>query len=158
MSATIETQGRTDDLVHLQQAASYLEVSRRTVERLVTEKKLVRVPGADGRVYVTKASLVAEKQAREQQPTAPQTSEARRAALELRETVAQLTAVLGEQQRQLTAATDERRRAEDERREALVNAARLEEQLNSRDERIADLEVRLAEAQRRWWRRSSRLR
>ena len=154
MSATVETNGRTDDLVHLDQAAAALGVSRRTIERLIADEKLERAPGPDGRTYVTKSSLVAEKDARENgTASGPQGSEARRAATELRETVGQLTDLLGEQQRQLTVVTDERRQAEAKRREAEVQAARLEEQLRSREEQIAELEQRLATSQHRWWRR-----
>jgi chromosome segregation ATPase len=155
MSATVETNGRIDDLVHLDQAAAALSVSRRTIERLIVDEKLERALGPDGRTYVTKSSLVAEKEARENGPAAagPQSSEARRAATELRETVGQLTDLLGEQQRQLTVVTDERRQAEAKRREAEVQAARLEEQLRSREDHIAELEERLATSQHRWWRR-----
>src|ERR1700759_5516324 len=92
MSATVETNGRTDDLVHLDQAAAALGVSRRTIERLIADEKLERAPGPDGRTYVTKSSLVAEKDGRENGTAGgPQSSEARRGATELRATVGQLT-------------------------------------------------------------------
>ena len=108
--------------------------------------ELTQVPSGDGRTYVAKSELVALKEARERAAKRPHTSEAREAAAHLREVVDRLTGIVDAQQRQLTV-------AQDDARQAVVQAARLEEQLKARNERIAELEGRLAGAAHR--RRSS---
>lgn len=60
--ATTDEQGPQDDLVHFNQAARALEVSRKTIERMAKEGKLERPATAGGEpvaAHVTKRSLVA---------------------------------------------------------------------------------------------------
>ncbi len=149
--AAIQANGRVEDLVHVDQAATALETSRRTVERMVERGELQRVPGKDGRTYVTKSSLVAAKEVREHDAGVRPNSQAQQTAAQLAELAERLGLILDAQQKQLAA-------AQDQTREAVVHAARLEEQLKGRDERIGELEARLADAQarRRWFRRAPR--
>jgi hypothetical protein len=149
--SSIDANGRIEDLVHVDQAASALSASRRTIERMVERGELERAEGEDGRAYVTKSSLVAAKKLREHPSARRPGSEVRQAAAQLAEVVDRLSVVVDAQQRQLVA-------AQDQSRQAVVHAARFEEQLKSRDERIAELEAALAAAQgrRRWFRRAPR--
>ncbi len=146
--AVIETEGRIEDLVHVEQAATVLSSTRRTVDRLIASGELERHVGEDGRTYVTKTSLLAAREARE--GGAPRsTSQSQQMATQLSAVVDRLTALADTQQRQLTIASEEAK-------QALMTNARLEERLKSREERIFDLEAQLAlNSRRRWWRRQA---
>ena len=116
-----------DDAVHVDQAAKALEVSRRTVERMIERGELERVPERDAGAAVTKRSLVAaveERRGATRRRVAPSHELAA-----LLEAVERLTDTLAEERRQLAAATKDRRDAEREREEARVEAARMEAEL-----------------------------
>jgi len=129
------TASAEDDLVHVDQAAKVLGVSRRTIERMLERGQLERDMRHDSRVAsVTKRSLVealegkrgvdATRQSRQaSQASSPDLS----AALEA---IERLTDALTDERRQLMAAAEDRRSAEREREEARIEAARLQAELD----------------------------
>jgi predicted transcriptional regulator len=136
-----------DDAVHVDQAAKALGISRRTVERMIERGELARDTRHDSRVaMVTKRSLV---EALETQRGADATRQSRQVsyfAPELvgaLEAIERLTDALTDERRQLMAAAEDRRTAEHEREEALIQAARLQAQL---DAECQAAEQRTAEA------------
>ena len=140
---------REDDVVHIEQAAKALRVSRRTVERMLERGDLERAP-ADSGAVVTKRSLVESLEDRRgatRRRVAPSQELA-----PLLTSLERLTATLAEERRQLAAASDDRRQVEHEREEARVEAARLQAELDAERMRRQELEQRLA--RRRWWRRA----
>lgn len=124
-----------DDAVHVDQAAKALGVSRRTVERMIDRGQLERDTRHDSRVAaITKRSLVAALDAdrsdsatRQSQPVPDGLPEVA-AALGA---IERLTDALADERRQLTAAAEDRQRAEREREEARIEAASLKAQLDA---------------------------
>jgi len=125
-----------DDLVHVDQAAKVLGVSRRTVERMLERGQLERDARHDSRVAsVTKRSLVEAlegKRGLDATRQSRQSSQASSADLSAAlEAIERLTDALTDERRQLMAAAEDRRRAEREREEARIEAARLQAELDS---------------------------
>jgi hypothetical protein len=109
----------SDDVVHLDQAAKALDVSRRTAERMVEAGQLKGV----GPASVSKRSLVALLE--ERRANAPRHRVATTQELApLVEAVTDLTSALASQRRQLQAGVDERRALERERADTHLEAER----------------------------------
>ncbi len=124
-----------DDLVHVDQAAKVLGVSRRTVERMLERGQLERDMRHDSRVAsVTKRSLVEAlegKRGVDATRQSRQSSQASSADLSAAlEAIERLTDALTDERRQLMAAAEDRRSAEREREEARIEAARLQAELD----------------------------
>jgi len=124
-----------DDLVHVDQAAKVLGVSRRTVERMLERGQLERDMRHDSRVAsVTKRSLVEVlegKRGLDATRQSRQASQASSADLSAAlEAIERLTDALTDERRQLMAAAEDRRSAEREREEARIEAARLQAELD----------------------------
>jgi chromosome segregation ATPase len=139
--------GAPDDAVHVDQAAKVLGVSRRTVERMIDRGDLHRDTRRDSRVAtVTKRSLVAALDASRSDSATRQSrsvSDAQPDVTAALAAIERLTDALADERRQLTAASVDRHRAEHEREEARVEAARLQAQL---DAERNDFEQRAAAA------------
>lgn len=146
-SETTASATEQDDAVHVDQAAKALGVSRRTVERMIDRGQLDRDTRHDSRAAaVTKRSLVAaldvtrrDSATRQSRPV----SEAQPDIASALGAIERLTDALADERRQLTAAAEDRHRAEREREEARIEAARLQAQLET-ERQVA--EQRSAEA------------
>jgi len=113
-----------DDTVHVEQAAKALDVSRRTVERMIERGELQRDTRHDNAAAVTKRSLVTALQERRgatRRRVAPSHEMAGLLA-----SLERLTDTLADERRQLVAAGEDRRRAERDREEARIEVAQLE--------------------------------
>lgn len=137
----------SDDAVHVDQAAKVLGVSRRTIERMVDRGQLHRDTRHDSRVAtVTKRSLVSALEISRHDNTTRQShpvSDAQPDVTAALGAIERLTDALADERRQLTAASADRHRAEREREEARIEAARLQVRLET--ERVA-AEQRVAAA------------
>lgn len=122
-----------DDAVHVEQAAKALEVSRRTVERMIERGELER-DSLHGGAAVTKRSLVEALD--ERRGTTRRRVAASHELAPLLEAVTQLTETLAAERRQLTAATEERRAAERGWEGARIEAARAEAELHAERTRL----------------------
>lgn len=118
-----------DDSVHIDQAAKALGVSRRTVERMLERGQLQRDTRHDSRVAaVTKRSLVEALEGKRADNATRQSRPVSQAFPDLAaafEAIERLTDALTDERRQLMAAAEDRRKAECEREEARIEAARL---------------------------------
>lgn len=135
LSETVADNDGHDDAVHVDQAAKALGVSRRTVERMIDRGRLERDTQHDSRVAaVTKRSLVAALDATRSDNATRQSHAVSDAQPDVRAALAaieRLTDALADERRQLTAAAEDRHRAEREREEARIEAARLQAQLEA---------------------------
>ena len=124
-----------DDLVHVDQAAKVLGVSRRTVERMLERGQLERDMRHDSRVAsITKRSLVEALEGKRGVDATRQSRQASQASPDLAaalEAIERLTDALTDERRQLMAAAEDRRSAEREREEARIEAARLQAELDT---------------------------
>lgn len=124
-----------DDLVHVDQAAKVLGVSRRTVERMLERGQLERDMRHDSRVAsVTKRSLVEALEGKRGADTTRRSQQVSQASPDLAaalEAIERLTDALTDERRQLMAAAEDRRSAEREREEARIEAARLQAELDT---------------------------
>ena len=140
-----DVSGEADDVVHVDQAAKALGVSRRTVERMIDRGQLIRDTRHDSRVAtVTKRSLVAALETTRHDSATRQPSQASQAPPDVAAAlgaIERLTDALADERRQLTAASEDRRRAEQEREEARIEAARLKAQLEAVEQRSAEAGV-----------------
>ncbi len=124
----------SDDAVHVDQAAKALDVSRRTVERMIERGELDRDTRHDSGAAVTKRSLVAALEGR--RGATRQRVVASHDLASLLATIERLTETLAAERRQLTAASEERRRAEHEREEARIEAVQAEAELRTERARL----------------------
>lgn len=134
-ASSLDSSAAADDVVHVDQAAKVLAVSRRTVERMIERGELERDMRHDSRVAtVTKRSLVkaleaqrsanATRQSRQVSYTSPELANAL-------EAIERLADTLADERRQLMAAAEDRRTAEREREEARIESARLQAELDA---------------------------
>lgn len=132
-----------DDFVPLDQAAKALEVSRRTIERMIERGQLKRDIGDQTPVAaVTKRSLVQVLEARRETNTTRQPRQATSAAPDLTTVltaVERLTNALNDQHRQLLAATEDRHQVARERDDAHLEVARLQGELEAHREDTAQV-------------------
>lgn len=151
VSETIASADSRDDAVHVDQAAKALGVSRRTVERMIERGQLVRDTRHDSRVAaVTKRSLVAALEITRSDNATRQSrsvSDAQPDVTAALAAIERLTDALAYERRQLTAAADDRHRAEREREDARIEAARLEARLEA-ERQVAEQRSAEAEAAR----------
>ena len=141
---------REDDAVHVDQAAKALEVSRRTIERMLERRELERDPRHDG-ATVTKRSLVVALEERRDNATRRRFAPSQDLT-SLLSSLERLTETLADERRQLAVASDDRSQIAQEREQARVEAARLQAELEAERSRREELERRLN--RRRWWRLS----
>lgn len=134
--------GESDDIVHIDQAAKALGVSRRTVERMIDRGQLDRDTRHDSRVAtITKRSLVAALETSRHDSATRQSSQVSETQPDVAAAlgaIERLTDALADERRQLTAASADRQRAEREREEARIEAARLKAQLEAAEQRSVD--------------------
>jgi chromosome segregation ATPase len=142
VSPQVEHPEENDDVVHVDQAAKALGVSRRTVERMIDRGQLARDMRHDNRVAtVTKRSLVAALEVSRHDSVPRQSSRVSETPPDVAAAlgaIERLTDALADERRQLTAASEDRRRAEHEREEARIEAARLKAQLEAAEQRSVD--------------------
>lgn len=125
------TTSAKDDLVHVDQAAKVLGVSRRTDERMLERGQLQRDMRHDSRVAsVAMRSLVEALEGKRGLDATRQSRQSSRASSAdlsaALEAIERLTDALTDERRQLMAAAEDRRSAEREREEARIEAARLQ--------------------------------
>jgi chromosome segregation ATPase len=142
------TSPASDDAVHVDQAAKALGVSRRTVERMVDRGQLRRDTRHDSRVaMVTKRSLVEVLEAQRRDNATRQSQQVSQPSAELAgalEAIDRLADTLADERRQLMAAAEDRRRAERDREEARIEAARVQAELAAYREAASERAQELA--------------